>query len=107
MGLRQFTREVRFDQVDRGATGEVSKLLIARGFASNAFSHGDIKLGFRAFHEATGDRREVDFFDLRRRVVHEWPPVPWRVCLAVTAYAASSALVCLLAARSLFIRTTI
>ncbi len=49
----------------------------------------------------------VEFFDLRRRVVHEWPPVPWRVCLAVTAYAASYALVCLLAARSLFIRKKI
>ena len=49
----------------------------------------------------------VEFFDLRRRVVHEWPPIPWRVCLAVTAYAAAYAIVCLLAARGLFIRKKI
>lgn len=34
--------------------------------ALNMMTEG--RLGFRAFHEATGDRREVDFFDLRRRL---------------------------------------
>lgn len=34
--------------------------------ALNMMTEG--RLGFRAFHEATGDRREVDFLDLRRRL---------------------------------------
>jgi hypothetical protein len=46
----------------------------------------------------------LEFFDLRRRVVHEWPPIRWEVCLAVTGYAIGYAVLCLLAARSLFLR---
>ena len=45
-----------------------------------------------------------EFFDMRRRVVHEWPPLPWRVCGAVMLYAVAYATVCLLAARSIFMR---
>jgi ABC-type transport system involved in multi-copper enzyme maturation permease subunit len=37
----------------------------------------------------------VEFFDLRQRVVHEWTPISWGVCLVVLAYGAVYAAVCL------------
>lgn len=37
----------------------------------------------------------LEFFDLRQRLVHEWPPVGWGVCAAVLAYAACYAAACL------------
>jgi len=40
----------------------------------------------------------VEFFDLRQRVVHEWPPIGWEVWLVVLAYAAVYAAVCLMVA---------
>ncbi|MDD4016868.1 MAG: ABC transporter permease subunit [Kiritimatiellae bacterium] len=44
----------------------------------------------------------VEFFDLRQRVVHEWPPIGWDVCLAVLAYAAGYAALCLMVAAFAF-----
>jgi len=46
----------------------------------------------------------VEFFDLRQRVVHDWPPIPWRVCAAVLAYAVAYALACLGLAACVFRR---
>lgn len=37
----------------------------------------------------------VEFFDLRQRVVHEWPAIGWNVCLAALVYAVGYASVCL------------
>ena len=37
----------------------------------------------------------TEFFDLRQRVVHEWPAIGWGVCFAVLVYAAGYAAVCL------------
>ena len=37
----------------------------------------------------------LEFFDLRQRLVHEWPPVGWGVCAAVSAYAVCYAAACL------------
>ncbi len=36
-----------------------------------------------------------EFFDLRQRMVHEWPPIGWGVCTAVMAYAFSYVTACL------------
>lgn len=40
----------------------------------------------------------VEFFDLRQRLVHEWPAVHWAVCAAALAYAATYAAAALLIA---------
>ena len=40
----------------------------------------------------------VEFFDLRQRLVHAWPCVEWRVCLAVLVYAVCYAGLCLVLA---------
>jgi len=37
----------------------------------------------------------LEFFDLRQRLVHDWPPVGWGVCLMVLAYGMAYAGVCL------------
>jgi len=37
----------------------------------------------------------MEFFDLRQRVVHQWPAIGWGVCAAVLIYAAGYAAVCL------------
>jgi len=44
----------------------------------------------------------VEFFDLRQRVVHEWPAIGWDVCLVVLVYAAGYAAVCLMVAALAF-----
>ena len=44
----------------------------------------------------------VEFFDLRQRVVHEWPALGWGVCAAVSAYAAVYASACLALASRVF-----
>jgi len=44
----------------------------------------------------------VEFFDLRQRVVHEWPAIGWDVCLAVMVYAVGYAAVCLMLAALAF-----
>ncbi len=44
----------------------------------------------------------MEFFDLRQRVVHDWPALGWGVCAAVLAYAAVYAAVCLALARCVF-----
>ena len=46
----------------------------------------------------------VEFFDLRQRVVHDWPPIRWGVCAAVLAYAATYAAACLAFAACVFRR---
>ncbi|MDD4101455.1 MAG: ABC transporter permease subunit [Kiritimatiellae bacterium] len=37
----------------------------------------------------------LEFFDLRQRLVHEWPPIGWGVCVAVWLYALCYAAACL------------
>ncbi len=44
----------------------------------------------------------LEFFDLRQRLVHEWPSVGWGVCAAVSAYALCYAAVCLAFAGLIF-----
>ena len=44
----------------------------------------------------------VEFFDLRQRVVHEWPAIGWGVCLVVLVYAAGYAAACLAVAVAVF-----
>ncbi len=46
----------------------------------------------------------VEFFDLRQRVVHDWPPIRWGVCAAVLAYAGVYAAACLALAACVFRR---
>ncbi len=46
----------------------------------------------------------LEFFDLRQRVVHEWPPVQWGVCFAALGYAVGYAALCLAAAGAIFRR---
>lgn len=46
----------------------------------------------------------LEFFDLRQRLVHDWPPVGWGVCLLVLAYGAVYAAVCLAVAARVFRR---
>ena len=49
----------------------------------------------------------LEFFDLRQRVVHAWPPVSWAVCLAVLAYALVYVVFCLAAAAARFRRKSL
>jgi len=44
----------------------------------------------------------LEFFDLRQRVVHDWPALGWGVCAAVSAYAACYAAACLALAACVF-----
>jgi ABC-type transport system involved in multi-copper enzyme maturation permease subunit len=44
----------------------------------------------------------LEFFDLRQRVVHQWPPIGWTVCAAVMAYAVAYAAACLTLAACVF-----
>jgi len=44
----------------------------------------------------------VEFFDLRQRVVHAWPPIEWGVCGIVFVYAVGYAAVCLALAAAVF-----
>jgi ABC-type transport system involved in multi-copper enzyme maturation permease subunit len=46
----------------------------------------------------------LEFFDMRQRVVHVWPPVGWGVCAAALAYAAAYASACLALAACAFRR---
>ncbi len=46
----------------------------------------------------------LEFFDLRQRLVHEWPPVGWGVCGAVWLYALCYAAACLALAALIFRR---
>ncbi len=48
-----------------------------------------------------------DFFDMRLRVVHHWPTIPWGVCAFVIIYAAIYSVLCLLAAERLFKRKAV
>ena len=48
-----------------------------------------------------------DFFDMRLRVVHHWPAVPWGVCAFLVIYAAIYSTLCLLAAERLFKRKAV
>ena len=40
----------------------------------------------------------AEFFDMRQRLVHDWPMLPWSVCALVWAYALAYAAACLLLA---------
>jgi len=40
----------------------------------------------------------AEFFDMRQRLVHDWPMLPWGVCALVWAYALAYAAACLLLA---------
>lgn len=40
----------------------------------------------------------AEFFDMRQRLVHDWPMIPWSVCALVWAYAIAYAAGCLLLA---------
>lgn len=44
----------------------------------------------------------LEFFDLRQRMIHAWPPIQWRVCAAVSAYAVCYTAACLLLAAVVF-----
>lgn len=44
----------------------------------------------------------LEFFDLRQRVVHEWPALGWGVCAAVSAYALCYTAACLALATCVF-----
>jgi ABC-type transport system involved in multi-copper enzyme maturation permease subunit len=44
----------------------------------------------------------MEFFDLRQRVVHDWPALGWGVCAAVFAYAVCYAAACLALAACVF-----
>jgi len=44
----------------------------------------------------------VEFFDLRQRVVHEWPAIGWGVCAVALVYAAGYAALCLAVASVAF-----
>ena len=44
----------------------------------------------------------MEFFDMRQRVVHEWPSIGWGVCLAVLVYAVGYAAACLAVAAAAF-----
>ncbi len=44
----------------------------------------------------------LEFFDLRQRVVHDWPALGWGVCAAVSAYAVCYAAACLALAACVF-----
>lgn len=46
----------------------------------------------------------LEFFDLRQRVVHDWPALGWGVCAAVSAYAVCYAAACLSLAACVFRR---
>jgi ABC-type transport system involved in multi-copper enzyme maturation permease subunit len=46
----------------------------------------------------------VEFFDLRQRVAHDWPPISWKICLAALAYAVGYAGLCLALAIRVFRR---
>ena len=48
------------------------------------------------FVHAVGPHAE--FFDMRQRLVHDWPMLPWGVCALVWAYALAYAAACLLLA---------
>lgn len=43
----------------------------------------------------------IEFFDMRQRVIHDWPAVSWIVCAAVIAYAALYSVAALLIANLL------
>jgi len=49
----------------------------------------------------------LEFFDLRQRVIHDWPRVSWGVCVAVSAYALCYAAACLTLAGCVFRRKKI
>ncbi|MEI7898911.1 MAG: ABC transporter permease [bacterium] len=46
----------------------------------------------------------LEFFDLRQRVVHDWPPIGWGVCAMVSVYAVCYASACLALATCVFRR---
>lgn len=55
--------------------------------------------GAKAFlYSANAIAPHIEFFDMRQRVVHEWPAVSWLACAAVMAYAAVYSSVCLIVA---------
>lgn len=43
----------------------------------------------------------IEFFDMRQRLIHEWPAVSWAVCAVVIAYAAFYSAACLFIANLL------
>lgn len=46
----------------------------------------------------------LDFFDMRLRVVHHWPPISWRLCGVITLYAWAYSALCLWLAALVFRR---
>ena len=46
----------------------------------------------------------IEFFDMRQRLIHDWPAVSWTVCVAVVAYAALYSAACLFIANLLLKR---
>ena len=44
----------------------------------------------------------VEFFDMRHRLVHDWPSVSWGVCALALGYAVAYTTLCLMAAAVLF-----
>lgn len=44
----------------------------------------------------------LEFFDLRQRLIHDWPPIGWDVCAVVMAYAVCYAVACLVLSALIF-----
>jgi len=51
-----------------------------------------------ALYSANALAPHIEFFDMRQRLVHDWPAVSWLVCVVVMLYAAVYSWVCLLIA---------
>jgi len=47
----------------------------------------------------------LEFFDLRQRLIHDWPPIGWDVCAAVMVYAVGYAVACLALSAVIFRKT--
>ncbi|HWX18616.1 MAG TPA: ABC transporter permease subunit [Candidatus Binatia bacterium] len=49
----------------------------------------------------------LELFDVRDLIIHNWPPIPWRVCILATVYALAYATAFLIAASLVFRRKAI
>lgn len=60
-----------------------------------ALANGESLFGKTVLYALYGLAPHFEFFDLRQRLIHEWPAVSWLVCAAVMAYAALYSAACL------------
>ena len=60
-----------------------------------AFAADQSVLAKTFLYSANALAPHIEFFDMRQRLVHEWPAVSWLVCAAVMAYAAVYSALCL------------